>query len=1195
MGADEVDDVDPTPASTAAQATRERVEAVRASVDIAQALGSDDSVIDLKTFQKLKRAFDEADVDGGGDLCVDEFVHAFQMVIPEVDEARLRHLFTRIDANADNTVDWDEFSSFILLEGIASDKAREAMDGVEYVLCTDGPRGVVGAPVDKHKDMCTAVMRFQKGDQYATASRDGTIRVWAHDDAKHGVLTHRKTARTGGAYIVDAALLPASQRMLIACADRKVKVYDPKGWANVGTYGGLQDAPVCATTWEGGKRIVNDKDCDYFAVGDDAGYVTVGRVIDMTDGEAAAAGGGDRVRYETVWRMRVHDGWVNSVFHVKELDCVASGGGDGLACLTDINRKDYPLADPTRRFDGHGGKSVNAVSWTARYKKLVSCGEDRLINLWNPLSVRPQQIFVGHTEPILKCLVLDDVHQVVTLDVGKRMHVWDLRAMQCVQVIHDKESYHPTNQLGALGYDAKRNRLVTGAPAPKCYALVARKAETHAGHRARCVASLWNDRFYQIVSCDDSGGVRIWDAFTGKISFRFEGAEGTRRPDDDERLTDSYRPMVADRAVDEGDDEDMAPHRRNRLTCACFDVGGRRLMTGSSDGNVRLWNFANGVMLKEMTTPQVDDVTSLVHAVNESGDSKRVVSTGWNGLVTVWEDLGGIASKQEPRRQMRGHGSDVLCVAEHHPGTVASGDFDGHVIVWNLDNGGKRHKLVPPVNNSKSVDSNSDSDSKGDSSVPTTHAAECLHFIEGGGPPRTSMNDLSEFKLTPVVLCVAHGDGRVRMWNAIPSSGSLLCDFHAGHKNGESVLCVATDPTATRMVTADSTGRCRLWDISSLMRGIHAATPGDECEPFGRSDVELLGYWQAHANGACVNDVTWLEVEGIGTFFTTAGDDCAVHLWSKDGQHVGEFGPNVWVLEDRSTWASLTYPPDGDFQREVQAEAEAPIEPIEAGAQTLEAVEPEALVPVKEEPSEATLGTEGEETTAVDDEEEEEAETTPGAEKTREGSTHETFVMPTAPDPEQFRALAVEMAEAKRIHFDEAPPAVKPVPRPPSPTPSEAELNEAYPTRDGYRVVQPDDDRPRWTTDVDASFESGATYARIQRMDSRKVNDLRRKSKEELQALEAKLSAPKPERHERVYIPAGDMHINNPEGKGRAFTSLYHLVKIRDVHATKPRPETNVGAFKYGERVEDVMAKKEAARRAKNTRRGSTNSLLDLE
>ena len=215
MGADEVEGADRTSAS-AAQAVRERVEAIRASVDIAQALGSDDSVIDLKTFQKLKAAFDEADEDGGGDLCVDEFVRAFQMVIPDIDEARLRHLFTRIDANADNTVDWDEFSSFILLEGIAEEKAREAMDGTEYVLCEDGPKGVVGAPVDKHKDMCTAVMRFQKGDSYATASRDGTIRVWAHDDSKGGIMTHRKTAKTGG----PTSWTPPSSPRRSACSSR---------------------------------------------------------------------------------------------------------------------------------------------------------------------------------------------------------------------------------------------------------------------------------------------------------------------------------------------------------------------------------------------------------------------------------------------------------------------------------------------------------------------------------------------------------------------------------------------------------------------------------------------------------------------------------------------------------------------------------------------------------------------------------------------------------------------------------------------------------------------------------------------------------------------------------------------------------------------------------------------------------------
>ena len=95
-------------------------------------------------------------------------------------------------------------------------------------------------------------------------------------------------------------------------------------------------------------------------------------------------------------------------------------------------------------------------------------------------------------------------------------------------------------------------------------------------------------------------------------------------------------------------------------------------------------------------------------------------------------------------------------------------------------------------------------------------------------------------------------------------------------------------------------------------------------------------------------------------------------------------------------------------------------------------------------------------------------------------------------------------------------------------------------------------------------------------MDSAKANDLRGKSKEELRAIEAKLSAPKGERHERVYIPAGDEHINNPEGKGRAFSSLYHLLKIRDVAETKPPPETSKGLFKYGAPVDEVLARRTA-------------------
>jgi len=43
-------------------------------------------------------------------------------------------------------------------------------------------------------------------------------------------------------------------------------------------------------------------------------------------------------------------------------------------------------------------------------------------------------------------------------------------------------------------------------------------------------------------------------------------------------------------------------------------------------------------------------------------------------------------------------------------------------------------------------------------------------------------------------------------------------DFHGGHKVGESILTIATNAGGTRVLTGDSVGRLRLWDISEVGR-----------------------------------------------------------------------------------------------------------------------------------------------------------------------------------------------------------------------------------------------------------------------------------------------------------------------------------------------------------------------------------------
>lgn len=73
----------------------------------------------MQRLLKAKQVFAKADDDKGGSLDVNEFVTAFKGVL-KTDEGdgpdALRRLFARIDANADGTVDWREFSTYTLLE-----------------------------------------------------------------------------------------------------------------------------------------------------------------------------------------------------------------------------------------------------------------------------------------------------------------------------------------------------------------------------------------------------------------------------------------------------------------------------------------------------------------------------------------------------------------------------------------------------------------------------------------------------------------------------------------------------------------------------------------------------------------------------------------------------------------------------------------------------------------------------------------------------------------------------------------------------------------------------------------------------------------------------------------------------------------------------------------------------------------------
>ena len=370
-------------------------------------------------------------------------------------------------------------------------------------------------------------------------------------------------------------------------------------------------------------------------------------------------------------------------------------------------------------------------------------------------------------------------------------------------------------------------------------------------------------------------------------------------------------------------------------------------------------------------------------------------------------------------------------------------------------------------------------------------------------------------------VVVGHADGHARMWHA--REGRLAMDFHAGHRPGESVTAIAVNVAGTRVVTGDSVGRLRLWNVSRVVDALQALERGaaNEHRVFGRDDVELMGYWQAHASRSCVRDVSFFVApDGAGCFFVSGGSDTKVHVWDEDGRHVGRLGPDRWNLADDATWRSRERPAGGEV-----AVAKAGKTEEKAVAETVAKPKEKAAAKTKE--------------------------------KTSDSSSE---------DDELDAAAYAAAVDA----------AIPPPPRPPlaleeelEPSASRPSSSTLSPEPSGYLPVRPSEDRRLWTRNVPESFEATDTYRAIVTLEERK-HDLARAGLDELRARSEKLSRRKPARYTRVYIPDGDAHINTPDIPGRPYTSLHHLVHICDAGRVPPAPATNAGKYTYGVKIESI-------------------------
>ncbi|TWT05033.1 WD40 repeat domain-containing protein [Reyranella sp. CPCC 100927] len=226
------------------------------------------------------------------------------------------------------------------------------------------------------------------------------------------------------------------------------------------------------------------------------------------------------------------------------------------------------------------------------------------------------------------------------------------------------------------------------------------------------------------------------------------------------------------REIDTGRTVRSFKGHRGPVISVAVSADGRRIVSGSEDRTMKLWDATSGALLRSF-----DDHTNAVYAVVTSGDGQRLVSAGDKATVVIWDAASGKTVRTIAADEL---GVSTLALSSDGKGLLTGG-WSKTAILWDAVSGTKRHTL-------------------------TGHAAIVIAVA---------------FSADGRVAATGDNGGSVYLWDTTTGLRLLALD---GHEDG--VTSITFLPNGRFLATGGRDKTVRLWNIQS---GQLAATLfGDE-------------------------------------------------------------------------------------------------------------------------------------------------------------------------------------------------------------------------------------------------------------------------------------------------------------------------------------------------------------------------------
>lgn len=537
----------------------------------------------------------------------------------------------------------------------------------------------------------------QKAGHSNVVKKRTQVSSWTH---KFKNVAQKKTIvddyAASTAWAEDVEFMSKSKILVAACSNRTLNFYEARGFTLVGRLRPLKHPPLCLAY-----AAVEDgqDDMEVLVCGDMSGAIHVWQLKPQKwwfpDNTHHTKRNEQQCGVIRKFTLKAHTDCITHLTYVPDLGMIVAGSLDATVSLLSpfkVQEKE------TGRFFTKHVKAVHCLTYLHSKKAIISAGRDRTIKLWNPYTLTmiheiPAKYFESW---ILQLQVIPCFQLLAVLTGRSKIILFDLSSYELRKTVYLSQTNAPTTELlethyaSTFIYSPRKRMLICFNPEVHAYQFSKQERLSRTTTHSYAVAKvLYNKKFQQVVTVAGPE-VSLWNLFTGELLFKF----------------------LAKRTILQ----------------ACFDRGKRRLVTGSIEGTVDIWNFNNGARLGsfrasastlhsgECPQNRLCEIGLLSLAVMSSdpmgevsGDSPEncnkkeyFVAAGWSEKICVFQDRKKLVDNEvlcmplnSVEQLRKAHSKDALITAMTFlpPKALVTGCDKGRIIIWSLESGYVRSEL----------------------------------------------------------------------------------------------------------------------------------------------------------------------------------------------------------------------------------------------------------------------------------------------------------------------------------------------------------------------------------------------------------------------------------------------------------------------------------------------------------------------